>query len=94
MAAVLLEGDRGRRWRALSISDAPMRRRNYLYCLPPNHISPAASAVAAELRDTARELIASGAWSGVAPIDAAAAVDEVRTQRPAGARRANRALAM
>jgi LysR family tcuABC transcriptional regulator len=71
MAAVLLEGGRGRRWRALSISDARMVRRNYLYSLPPARLSAAAAMVATELRDTARELIASGAWSGVAPIDAA-----------------------
>ena len=78
MAAVFLEGERGRRLRVLSISDARMNRRNYLYSLPPSRLSPAAAVVAAELRQTARELIASGAWAGVSPIDA----DE-RTASPA-----------
>ena len=69
MAAVFLEGERGRHWRALSISDARMNRRNYLYSLPPNRLSAAASVVAAELRQTVRELVASGAWAGVQSID-------------------------
>ena len=46
-----------------------MNRRNYLYSLPPNRLSAAASVVAAELRQTVRELVASGAWAGVEPID-------------------------
>jgi len=69
MAAVHLEGERGRKWRALSISDARMRRPNYLYSLAPERLSTAAALAAAELRDTARELIASGAWTGVAVIE-------------------------
>jgi len=69
MAAVYLEGERGRKWRALSISDARMRRPNYLYSLAPERLSTAAALAAAELRDTARELIASGAWTGVAVIE-------------------------
>ena len=47
MAAVHLEGERGRQWRALSISDARLARRNYLYSLPPQRLSTAASVVAA-----------------------------------------------
>ena len=43
MAAVFLEGERGRQWRALSISDARMSRRNYLYSLPPQRLSTAAA---------------------------------------------------
>ena len=73
MAAVYLEGERGRQWRALSISDAQMCRRNYLYSLSPDRRSPAAAAVAAELRATAEDLMESGAWSGVAPVGAVAA---------------------
>jgi LysR family tcuABC transcriptional regulator len=69
MAAVHLEGERGRKWRALSISDARMRRPNYLYSLAPERLSTAAALAAAELRDTARELIASGAWTGVETIE-------------------------
>jgi len=65
MAAIHLEGERGRKWRALSISDAHLVRRNYLYALPPERLSTAAAAIAAEVKDTARELVESGAWSGV-----------------------------
>lgn len=70
MAAVHLEGERGRQWRALSISDARLARRNYLYSLPPQRLSTAASVVAAELRATAIELVETGAWSGVKAIPA------------------------
>ena len=65
MAAVYLEGARGRQWRALPISDARMIRRNYLYSLSPKRLSTAAAVVSSELRDTAKELVDSGAWSGV-----------------------------
>lgn len=71
MGAIYLEGDRGRKWRALSISDARMSRRNYLYSLPTERLSAAAAAVAAELKATALELMASGAWTGVAPVSPA-----------------------
>jgi LysR family tcuABC transcriptional regulator len=72
MAAIYLEGERGKQWRALSISDARMSRRNYLYSLPPQRLSAAAAAVAAELKQTALELIESGAWTGVQPVIPAA----------------------
>lgn len=65
MSAIQLEGDRGRHWRALSISDARITRRNYLYSIGPGMLSPAAAAVATELRETARQLVASGDWRGV-----------------------------
>jgi LysR family tcuABC transcriptional regulator len=68
MAAVYLEGARGRQWRALSITGARMSRRNYIYSLAPERLSAAAAAVAAELRDTARALIDAGAWTGVEAI--------------------------
>jgi LysR family tcuABC transcriptional regulator len=68
MAAILLEGQRGREWRALSISDARLSRRNYLYALAPERLSPAAAAVAAELKSTAQSLMDSGAWAGVEPV--------------------------
>ncbi|MGE5087843.1 MAG: LysR substrate-binding domain-containing protein, partial [Candidatus Levyibacteriota bacterium] len=35
MAAIVLESQRGRKWRALPISDARLIRRNYLYSLAP-----------------------------------------------------------
>ena len=70
MAAIYLEGARGKQWRALSISDAHMSRRNYLYTLPPQRLSVAAAAVAAEVKQTALELMESGAWTGVEPIAA------------------------
>jgi LysR family tcuABC transcriptional regulator len=65
MGAIYLEGARGRKWRALSISDAHLVRRNYLYSLAPERLSTAAAAVAAEIKDTARKLVESGAWAGV-----------------------------
>jgi LysR family tcuABC transcriptional regulator len=71
MAAILLEGQRGREWRALSISDARLSRRNYLYSLAPERLSPAAAAVAGELKSTAQGLIDSGAWAGVESVGAA-----------------------
>jgi len=73
MAAVYLEGARGRQWRALSITGARMCRRIYIYSLTRERLSAAAAAVAAELRDTARILIGSGAWAGVEVIEAAGA---------------------
>jgi LysR family tcuABC transcriptional regulator len=83
MGAIYLEGDRGRKWRALSISDARMSRRNYLYSLPTERLSAAAAAVAAELKATALELMASGAWTGVAPVSPA---PPVRIDTSAGRR--------
>jgi len=65
MGAIYLERERGRKWRALSIADAHMMRRNYLYSLAPERLSTAAAAVAAEIKDTARQLVESGIWSGV-----------------------------
>ncbi len=65
MSAILLEGQRGRNWRALSISDATFSRCNYLYSLAPERLSPAAAAVAAGLKETVRELVSSRTWSGV-----------------------------
>jgi LysR family tcuABC transcriptional regulator len=70
MAAIHLEAQRGRQWRALSLSDARLTRRNYLYSLPPQRLSAAAAAVAAELKQTALDLIDTGAWTGVRPVAA------------------------
>jgi LysR family transcriptional regulator, regulatory protein for tcuABC len=65
LAAIVQEPEHGRKWRHLSISDATISRRNYLYSLAPAFLSPAASVVASEIEATSRELVASGAWSGV-----------------------------
>lgn len=65
MAAILLEAERGKHWRALSISDARITRRNYLFSIASDMLSPAAKAVAAELKDVSRSLVTSGAWAGV-----------------------------
>jgi LysR family tcuABC transcriptional regulator len=46
-----------------------MSRRNYLYSLPPQRLSAAAAAVATELKATALELMDSGTWTGVQPIN-------------------------
>ena len=67
MAAIHLEERRGRQWRALSLSDARMTRRNYLYSMAPQRLSAAAAAVAAEVKQTALELMESGTWTGVQP---------------------------
>ena len=69
MAAIFLEGERGRKWRAISISDATLRRRNYLYSLPPERLSTAAAVVRSELKETVRELVDSAAWAGVESVN-------------------------
>lgn len=68
MGAIYQERERGRKWRALSISDARMFRRNYLYSLPPARLSAAAGVVATELKDTTRGLVESRDWTGVEAI--------------------------
>lgn len=69
MSALQHEGERGKQWRSLSISDARIARRNYLYSIAKTLLSPAASAVAIELEDTARGLVTSGAWRGVTLVE-------------------------
>ncbi len=73
MAAIFPKGQSGRQWRALSISDATLGRRNYLYSLAPGRLSPAAAAVASELKATSQDLIESGRWAGVEAIATATA---------------------
>lgn len=70
MSALRHEGERGKHWRALSIADAKIARRNYVYSIAKTLLSPAASAVAIELQDTARTLVLSGDWQGVALVNA------------------------
>jgi LysR family tcuABC transcriptional regulator len=76
MSALQHEGERGKSWRALRISDARITRRNYIYSIAKSLLSPAASAVAIELRDTAQMLVWSGTWRGVTLINAPDAVTE------------------
>src|SRR3546814_16676324 len=64
MGAVMQEGARGRKWRCLTISDARLRRRNFLYSLPTDRLSPAAAVVAKELTETARALVGNDVWPG------------------------------
>ncbi len=66
MSAALLEAGRIREgWRTLAFSDAEMKRPNFLYSVDPEHLSPAAAAVRAELRETVKQLVQSGQWKGV-----------------------------
>lgn len=65
MAAALLEGKMRKDWRTLAFSDASMKRQNFLYSVVPERLSPAAAAVRAELRETIRQLVQTGAWPGV-----------------------------
>jgi LysR family tcuABC transcriptional regulator len=65
MAAALLGGQLREGWRCLGISDAELKRQNYLYSVVPERLSPAAAAVRTELKDVIRQLVDSGAWEGV-----------------------------
>jgi LysR family tcuABC transcriptional regulator len=76
MSALRHEGERGKHWRALNIADARITRRNYVYSIAKSLLSPAASAVAVELEDTARTLVSSGEWQGVALVANEGAVAE------------------
>ncbi|GAA4324260.1 tricarballylate utilization LysR family transcriptional regulator TcuR [Pigmentiphaga soli] len=72
ISVMSLEGQRGRTWRALSISDARIDRRNYLYTIAPDMLSPAAALVSEELKTVAARLVESGEWPGIDPVGAAA----------------------
>ncbi|XAH22000.1 LysR substrate-binding domain-containing protein [Xylophilus sp. GW821-FHT01B05] len=52
-------------WRCLPISDVPIHRPSYLYALPVQRLSPAASVVRAELRHIVRSMVEDGSWQGV-----------------------------
>jgi LysR family tcuABC transcriptional regulator len=65
MSAALLEGKMREHWRTLAFSDADMKRPNYLFSVVADRLTPAAAAVRAELRETVKDLVASGAWRGV-----------------------------
>lgn len=57
MGAIMTEEARGRAWRHLAFSDVEFRRRNFLYSLPAERLSPAAAIVVTELKATAVELL-------------------------------------
>jgi LysR family tcuABC transcriptional regulator len=65
MSAVHALGDHPQQWRCLRVSDAAMRRANYLYSLAPTKLSPCAAVVRTELKSVVRELVESGQWQGV-----------------------------
>jgi LysR family tcuABC transcriptional regulator len=65
MAAVLAAGQARQKWRTLAISDAHMKRQNYLYSIVPERLSPAAAAVRSEVKETVKQLVQSGKWEGV-----------------------------
>lgn len=51
-------------WRVLEISDANLTRKNYLYTLGNDRLSPAAAVVRDELLQLVRTLVTSGRWPG------------------------------
>ena len=65
MAAALQAGQLRKGWRCLAISDANMKRQNFLYSVVPERLSPAAAVVRTELKETVKNLVQSGAWKGV-----------------------------
>ena len=65
MAATLHAGQPRKGWRCLAISDANMKRKNYLYSVVPERLSRAAEVVRTELKDTVKHLVESGTWKGV-----------------------------
>jgi LysR family tcuABC transcriptional regulator len=65
MSAALFEGTMRQGWRTLAFSDASLKRQNFLYSVVPERLSPAAAAVRAELRETVKQLVQTGAWQGV-----------------------------
>lgn len=69
IAALNHEADSGRKWRALSISDTRISRRNYLYTAAATMLSPAASLIASEVQAMVRELVVSEVWPGVRLLD-------------------------
>ncbi|WP_353475057.1 LysR substrate-binding domain-containing protein [Salipiger sp. H15] len=67
MGAIMQETARGRGFRRLRVSDAQLRRSNYLYSLPADAITSASTAVAQELKIVVDELIARSDGIGFLP---------------------------
>ena len=64
MSALEDVGETRRHWRVLSISDARIWRKNYLYSLSPELMSDAGAAVWQVTRELACELVETGQWRG------------------------------
>ncbi len=64
MSATLVGARSPKEWRVLEISDANLTRRNYLYTLGNDKLSPAAVVVRDELLLLVRTLVDSGRWPG------------------------------
>ena len=64
MSATLVGARSPRDWRVLDISNANLTRRNYLYTLGTDRLSPAAVVVRDELLQLVRTLVTSGRWPG------------------------------
>src|SRR3546814_14305077 len=62
MGAVMQEGAPGRKWRCMTISDARLRRRNFLSSLPTERLSAAAAVVAQDPTEPARALVGNILW--------------------------------
>lgn len=71
-------------WRHLRIADTPILRPSYLYALPVQRLSHAASVVRTELRLLVRELVESGEWRGVRLMPAAPEDGEAQPRADAG----------
>jgi len=67
MGAIMQEAAKGRRWRCLPFSDAQLRRSNFLYSLPSESLTPAATVVAGELKEAIKDLVQDPEWSGFEP---------------------------
>jgi LysR family transcriptional regulator, regulatory protein for tcuABC len=66
LSALQIEGQRRNEWRVVSVSDAKLSRRNYVYAISPDRLSSAAALVISEIKETAEQLVMSGEWQGVA----------------------------
>jgi LysR family tcuABC transcriptional regulator len=64
MSATLVGARSPKDWRVLHISDASLTRKNYLYTLGEDKLSPAAVVVRDELLQLVRVLVDSGKWPG------------------------------
>ncbi|NYT57546.1 LysR family transcriptional regulator [Alcaligenaceae bacterium] len=65
MAALLNKGSQRGNWRAISLSDATLNRRNYLYTAQETLLSPAAALIAAEIKQLVRTLVETKKWPAV-----------------------------
>ncbi|SFI14130.1 LysR substrate-binding domain-containing protein [Albimonas pacifica] len=83
MGAIMQQRGQERDWRWLRISDAQMRRSNFLYSLPAEHLSPAAAIIGEEVRETVNALIRDARWQGFEPAPGAR---PARPPRPADVR--------